>query len=99
MSNGKEALTAVAAVSYDLILMDVSMPVMNGMAATKNIRELHGAVSEIPIIALTTQARPGDRERILASGMDDYLTKPIDIIATLNCIDRWTKKDAMGFAG
>ena len=99
VSNGKEAVTAVSTVSYDLILMDVSMPVMNGMTATKNIRELPGAESDIPIVALTTQARSGDRERILASGMDDYLTKPIDIIATLNCIDRWTKKDAMGFAG
>ena len=99
VSNGKEALTAVSTVSYDLILMDVSMPVMNGMTATKNIRELPGAESDIPIVALTTQARSGDRERILASGMDDYLTKPIDIFATLNCIDRWTKKDARGFAG
>ena len=96
--NGKDALTAVSTVSYDLILMDVAMPVMNGMTATENIRELPGAVSDIPIVALTTQARSGDRERILASGMDDYLTKPIDIIATLNCIDRWTKKDAMGLA-
>ena len=96
--NGKDALTAVSTVSYDLILMDVAMPVMDGMTATENIRELPGAVSDIPIVALTTQARSGDRERILASGMDDYLTKPIDIIATLNCIDRWTKKDAMGFA-
>jgi CheY-like chemotaxis protein len=96
--NGKDALTAVSTASYDLILMDVAMPVMNGMTATENIRELPGTVSNIPIVALTTQARSGDRERILASGMDDYLTKPIDIIVTLNCIDRWTKKDAMSLA-
>jgi PAS domain S-box-containing protein len=92
VSNGKEAINAVVNVPYDIILMDVSMPEMDGMTATKNIRQLPGAVSKIPIVALTAHTLSGDRERILDSGMNDYLTKPIDTVATTRCIARWTKK-------
>jgi PAS domain S-box-containing protein len=91
VSNGEEALAAVASQSYDIVLMDVSMPGMDGMTSTKKIRQLSGAISKIPIVALTAHTLSGDRERIMASGMDDYLEKPIDILAMLNCIARWTE--------
>ncbi len=99
VSNGEEALAAVASLPYDIVLMDVSMPEMDGMTSTKKIRQLSGTVGKIPIVALTAHTLSGDRERILASGMDDYLEKPIDIIATLNCIARWTEKDPLSIAG
>ena len=98
-SNGFEAVEAVSRAPYDVILMDVSMPKMDGMTATKEIRQLAGPARNIPIIALTAHSLTGDRERILESGMDDYLTKPIDTIAALSCIARWTNeasiKDAL----
>jgi CheY-like chemotaxis protein len=99
VSNGEEALAAVASLPYDIVLMDVSMPEMDGMTSTKKIRQLSGAVGKIPIVALTAHTLSGDRERILASGMDDYLEKPIDIVATLTCIARWTAKGPVNIAG
>jgi len=87
--NGKEALILVSELVYDIILMDISMPEMDGMEATRKIRQLPGKKGDTPIIALTAHALPGDKERFLASGMDDYLTKPVDVRATLNCIARW----------
>ncbi len=73
--NGSEAVEMVQENSYDLILMDENMPVMNGMEATKKIRQLNIAT---PIIAVTANALKGDREKFLQAGMDDYLSKPID---------------------
>ena len=90
VSNGEEALAAVASRAYDIVLMDVSMPKMDGMESTGKIRQLPGSAGKIPIVALTAHTITGDRERILASGMDDYLAKPVDIFTTLNCIARWT---------
>jgi CheY-like chemotaxis protein len=75
--NGAEAVAAVCNGSYDLVLMDVQMPVMDGKTATKRIRELHRSSRPIPIIALTANALSGQREEYLAAGMDDYVTKPI----------------------
>jgi len=91
VANGREALEAVDNLPYDIVLMDVSMPEMDGMEATQNIRKLAGPQAKIPIIALTAHALSGDRARFLDAGMDDYLTKPIDRAATLHCIARWTE--------
>ncbi|MGH6926986.1 MAG: response regulator, partial [Dongiaceae bacterium] len=76
--NGLEALDAVGARPYDLVLMDVQMPEMDGIEATKRIRAMAAPVSRIPIIAMTANAMKGDRERLLAVGMNDYVSKPID---------------------
>ncbi len=77
-ANGLEALDAVNSRPYDLILMDVQMPEMDGIEATKRIRAMAGAARDIPIIAMTANAMKGDRERLLAVGMNDYVSKPID---------------------
>jgi PAS domain S-box-containing protein len=78
VANGVEAVNAAHAVPYDVILMDVHMPEMDGFAAAKAIRASPGPARDVPIIALTADALTGDRERCLASGMDDYVSKPID---------------------
>lgn len=78
VGNGIEAVSAVIRGSYDVVLMDVQMPEMDGVTATKRIRELDGPQSQIPIIALTANAMKGDEEKYLASGMNDYVTKPIE---------------------
>lgn len=80
--NGEEALRAIDRTGYDLILMDIQMPGMDGMEATRRIRKLDGPAARLPIIALTANAMQGDRECYLAAGMDDYISKPI-IAATL----------------
>jgi PAS domain S-box-containing protein len=97
VSNGYEAIEAVKTLPYDIVLMDISMPEMDGMEATKAIRALSGKVANIPIIALTAHSLSGDRANFIAAGMDDYLSKPIDRTATLSCISHWTmsKKDNM----
>ncbi|MFA6191622.1 MAG: ATP-binding protein [Sulfurimonas sp.] len=78
-TNGEEAVDMVKNSSYDLILMDINMPIMNGMEATKII--INDLKVRTPIIALTANALDGDRDRFLSMGMDDYLSKPIDIRA------------------
>ncbi len=76
--NGREALLALAAESFDLVLMDVQMPVMDGVEATEALRRSErGSGRHIPIVALTANAMKGDKERYLSCGMDGYLAKPI----------------------
>ncbi len=86
-NNGVEAVTLFENRSFDLILMDIQMPVMDGISAAKEIRRREkNKSSRIPIIALTANAMKGDRERFMAAGMDEYLSKPIkikDIIRTI----------------
>ncbi|WP_341704178.1 PAS-domain containing protein [Ferrovibrio sp.] len=87
VNNGQEACEQVQKAPYDLILMDVQMPEMDGLTATRTIRALPGKVAGIPIVALTANAMEGDREAYLAAGMDDYAAKPIalpQLIAAMN---------------
>ncbi len=78
VENGRAAVDAVAEKSYDLILMDIQMPEMDGIAATKHIRAMEGPAASTPVIALTANAISGDREKYLAMGMNGYVAKPID---------------------
>jgi two-component system, sensor histidine kinase and response regulator len=76
--NGLEALEMIDRKRFDLVLMDIQMPVMDGVKATRQIRSKGPGKTQIPIIALTAYAMKGDREKFLASGMDGYVTKPVD---------------------
>jgi two-component system sensor histidine kinase/response regulator len=91
VANGQEAVRALETVPFDLVMMDVQMPVMDGFAATRAIRSRESAVlnRRVPIIAMTAHALKGDRERCLESGMDDYVSKPIDPRELANVTARW----------
>jgi two-component system, chemotaxis family, sensor kinase Cph1 len=89
VSNGKQAVAAVQATFYDLILMDMQMPELDGVSATRIIRELTGPERDIAIIALTGNALVGQRENCLAAGMNDYLSKPFEPADFYAVIDRW----------
>lgn len=90
--NGQEAVNKVKAEHFDLILMDVQMPVMNGYDATQAIRDFEAANpirGHVPIIAVTANAMQGDRERCIEAGMDDYIAKPIQIPELQDMIQRY----------
>jgi CheY-like chemotaxis protein len=79
VTNGLEALTALQGQAFDVVLMDMQMPEMDGIEATLRIRESERRVGgHIPIIAITANAMKGDRERCVAAGMDDYVSKPLN---------------------
>ena len=79
--NGQEALKLLAEQEFDLILMDVQMPVLDGVAAVRRIRQGQAGPDKaaIPVIAVTAYAMPGDKEKFLAAGIDDYVTKPMGL--------------------
>jgi len=89
--DGKEALRLFEKDFFDLILMDISLPYIDGYTLTGLIRAGKKA-AKIPIIALTAHAMEGEKEKCLAAGMDDYLTKPIDIGQLSDLIDMWLGK-------
>ncbi|MBM3598101.1 MAG: response regulator [Alphaproteobacteria bacterium] len=87
--NGRAALERLEDRAYDLVLMDVQMPEMDGLAATRAIRALPDERARIPIIALTANAMPGDEEVCRSAGMDDYIAKPIDRRKLASIVARW----------
>jgi CheY-like chemotaxis protein len=89
VANGRAAVERATAEPYDLILMDVQMPEMDGFEATRALRRDPPPGARIPIIAMTANAMSGDRERCLEAGMDDYLAKPVKIDQLRTMIERW----------
>ena len=87
--DGEAALEVLATGDFDLVLMDVQMPRMDGYAATRAIREVEPAGEHIPVVAMTAAAVEGERDRCLAAGMDDFLTKPVDPSALTAVLDLW----------
>jgi len=88
-NNGKEALDMFGIKKYDVILMDIQMPVMDGIIATKKIREIESTSDErVPILAITANALAGDRDHCLAAGVDDYVSKPFQVDEVVNKITR-----------
>ncbi len=87
-ANGKEAVGLWAKLPYDVVFMDCQMPEMDGYAATGVIREQEGT-RHTPIVAMTANAMEGDRELCLASGMDDYISKPVSMSALTKALERW----------
>jgi CheY-like chemotaxis protein/HPt (histidine-containing phosphotransfer) domain-containing protein len=102
-SNGAEAIKALKADSYDLVFMDIQMPVLDGIEATRQIRNAESEIpkqdmgalrSDIAIIAMTAHAMKGDRERFLEAGMNDYVSKPISVNILAEKLEKWLKPGA-----
>lgn len=92
VDNGIETIEQVQKESYDAILMDVQMPVMDGYEAARAIRRLEDGSRHVPIIAMTASAMKGDRERCIEAGMDDYVSKPLKPETLFKIVERWTEK-------
>jgi PAS domain S-box-containing protein len=99
VANGLEAITALETLPYDLVLMDVQMPELDGLEATQRIRNPDSSVPnhQIPIIAMTANALQGDREICLKAGMNDYVSKPVSPQALATALDKWLPPDTKVF--
>jgi CheY-like chemotaxis protein/HPt (histidine-containing phosphotransfer) domain-containing protein len=89
VNNGKEAVEKIQSGDFKAILMDVQMPEMDGFEATKLIRNLDDPLNKIPVIAITAHALKGDRENCLQAGMNDYVTKPVQVKQLAKVLDSW----------
>ncbi|MBP2229730.1 CheY-like chemotaxis protein/HPt (histidine-containing phosphotransfer) domain-containing protein [Azospirillum agricola] len=92
--NGLEAVMAAQDGGFDLILMDVSMPEMDGLTATRLLRGLPGAAGRVPVVAMTADVGDGDRARCREAGMNDHVGKPIDRAQLLDTVARWLRPAA-----
>ncbi len=90
VSDGRQAVVAVARTRYAVVLMDCQMPVMDGYQATQAIRAGEGDGARVPIIAMTANALAEDRDRCVAAGMDDHLAKPITRASLERALSLWT---------
>lgn len=91
-NNGLEALSLLAQEEFDCVLMDCQMPVMDGLEATRKIRDQE-RLKNLPILALTANAMVGDREKVIAAGMNDHIAKPIDIPHLMEMLTHWMRPD------
>lgn len=98
VNNGREAVERVAEQPFDVILMDLQMPVLDGLDATRQIRKMVDK-HDVPIIALTASAMPGDKERCLGVGMNGYVTKPVSKLDLYNNLLQWVKPQGVEQAG
>jgi PAS domain S-box-containing protein len=100
VADGREAVTALETIPYDLVLMDVQMPEMNGFEATAKIRDPRSRVlrHDIPVIAMTAHALKGDREKCLDAGMDDYVTKPVTAFALKEVLEKHLSEETASSA-
>jgi CheY-like chemotaxis protein/HPt (histidine-containing phosphotransfer) domain-containing protein len=89
VENGRQALEALERESYDLVLMDCQMPVMDGYAAVRRLRRREKGDQHIPVIAVTAHALKGERQRCLRAGMDDFLAKPLRLHELAASLERW----------
>ena len=99
VGNGSEALTALTTADFDVILMDCHMPVMDGFEATRMIRRTEGAANHHTIIAMTANALQGEKERCLAAGMDDFLSKPVVLDDLADKLREWVRRPQGAAAG
>lgn len=91
-NDGAEGVAMVLQGTYDLVLMDVQMPGMDGLEATRIIRKWEGPQAKVPIVAMTANAMPGDREAFLAVGMDDYISKPVNRRLLEDILAKWVSR-------
>jgi CheY-like chemotaxis protein len=90
-ADGEEAVAAAGRTAFDLVLMDLQMPVMDGFAAARAIRDGRGASAAAPIVAVSASADPDDLAACRAAGMDDHVPKPISVGDLLTKVARWTE--------
>ncbi|WP_263081480.1 response regulator [Endozoicomonas sp. Mp262] len=89
-NNGREAIGMLASGTYDLILMDVMMPELDGMSATREIRAVKNETTDIPIVAFTANAMKSDQEACYAAGMNDFISKPVTVDRMREMLAKWT---------